>query len=304
MATSSMATPSGVILTPSCSQKARDWQLTLNEIEKYEELKNYLTSLKSNNYFISCEEVAPTTGHKHIHIYVQFTSAIKLSMKKCCGAHIEKCRGTPQQNVNYIRKDGKIIDELGTLRLSGNHISYNDALEMTNEEIGELNIADALMVKKIQREPKPIKLADWHKKIKVYYICGPSGCGKSLKSKELIAENGYDEFDEVMFQNPFWLGISGKCKTCIYDDWRPSHMSANEFIKFIDYNKHTIPIKGGCVLNNYELIIINSVVPIDKVYSSITGEPREQWMRRLEIIDYYMSQSVLDDEEIEAMSKL
>lgn len=50
--------------------KKRHWQLTLNEVSKYKQLKEYLTDLSSLSYFISCEEVAPTTGHKHIHIYV------------------------------------------------------------------------------------------------------------------------------------------------------------------------------------------------------------------------------------------
>ena len=98
-----MASPSAGNTIQPRLPKARDWQLTLNEIDRYEELKGYITGLKSNNYFIACKEKAPTTGHEHIHIYAQFTSGISLSLKKTCGAHIEKCRGTPQQNVEcYI----------------------------------------------------------------------------------------------------------------------------------------------------------------------------------------------------------
>ena len=34
-------------------------------------------------------------------------------MKKCCDAHIEYCKGTIKQNIEYIRKDGNILDEIG-----------------------------------------------------------------------------------------------------------------------------------------------------------------------------------------------
>ncbi len=38
--------------------------------------------LKTLTYIISCKETAPTTGHKHIHIYTEFNKAIRLSIKK------------------------------------------------------------------------------------------------------------------------------------------------------------------------------------------------------------------------------
>ena len=98
--------------------KARAYQLTLNEIEKYEGLLEYLKTLNPS-YLISCKEEAPSTGHEHIHIYVQFPTPRALSIKKTLGAHIEKCKGSPQANVAYIKKDGNIIDEIGELRRAG-----------------------------------------------------------------------------------------------------------------------------------------------------------------------------------------
>lgn len=62
--------------------KARDWQITLNEVERWDALLSYLTSLKSLTYIIACIEEAPSTGHKHIHAYTQFKNSIKLSIKK------------------------------------------------------------------------------------------------------------------------------------------------------------------------------------------------------------------------------
>ena len=57
------------------------------------------------------------------------------------------------------------------------------------------------------------------------------------------------------------------------------------FIKFIDYNKHPLNIKGGSIINNYELIIITSVQNPELIYMNVGDEPRKQWLRRMEIID-------------------
>lgn len=62
-------------------------------------------------------------------------------------------------------------------------------------------------------------------------------------------------------------------------------MKPDEFIRFIDYRRHTMNIKGGQVVNDYEFIIITSIKPIDELYKNCKDEQREQWIRRLNIID-------------------
>lgn len=94
--------------------RARAFQFTLNEPEKYTALATELKSLKTMDYLISCRERAPTTGHDHIHIYVHFSQTYKLSKKILSfGAHIEICRGSPKQNIDYIEKDKNIIETYG-----------------------------------------------------------------------------------------------------------------------------------------------------------------------------------------------
>ena len=45
----------------------------------------------------------------HTHVFVVFTSRVRFSMMKRYfpEAHIERCRGTVSDNVNYIKKSGK-----------------------------------------------------------------------------------------------------------------------------------------------------------------------------------------------------
>ena len=138
---------------------------------------------------------------------------------------------------------------------------------------------------KYKSRARPVKVSDWNKKVKVYYICGPSGVGKSTKAHELIMTNGYEEFDEISYEHGFYIGCTGEAKACIFDDFRDSRMKPDEFIRFIDYRTHTMNIKGGQIMNKYELIIITSIKPIEYLYRNVTDEQREQWLRRVEVID-------------------
>lgn len=263
--------------------KARAFQLTLNEVEKYPVLYKYLSGLKTISYLIACKENAPTTGHEHIHVYCQFKNAIKLSIKKCCGAHIEKCRGTPQQNVDYIRKNGDIINEDGKLSIWGG-CTVKDLKDIDDSD----DVPDWHMYntwKKIKSETEfDIKIDDYHKDVEVHFIFGPSGIGKTELAKQLMKNAGFTTMNRVKYQNGFWEGV-GKAECCVYDDFRDSHMPASEFINFIDYNRQLLNIKGGVRSNNYKFIVITSIQNPEYIYSRMGDEPRQQWLRRIKIHD-------------------
>ena len=102
--------------------------------------------------------------------------------------------------------------------------------------------------------------------------------------EEIIHKENVEEFDEVKHVNDFWDGVVDGEGTCVYDDWRDSHMKASEFINFIDYRSHNLNVKGGSVRNNYNLIIISTTQNPEMIYNSLGDEPKKQWLRRMEII--------------------
>lgn len=266
--------------------KARRFQLTLNEVSQYENLKDYLTNLKSMTYMISCKEIAPTTGHEHIHTFICFSTPIKLSLKKTCGAHIEYCKGTVQQNIDYVKKDGTILDEIGEPpnERGGSH-TVGELKKI--DDPNELDWKEYRTWKEIRSEIScDINIRDWYKPdVKVTYIWGDSGVGKSKYAMERCLEEGYDTVNIVKHAGEFWHGI-GTAKCAIYDDFRPSDMKPAEFINFIDYNKHLLNIKGGSKPNEYTRIFITSVIPPEDLYQGLNSEePRKQWLRRMEIIN-------------------
>lgn len=211
--------------------RARAFQLTLNQIEKYDEIFDYLNSLKSTDYIISCKETAPTTGHEHIHIYVHFKNARSLCVKKLQGAHVEICKGSPQQNIAYIRKDGDILDEVGTAPRQGAR-TVKELKQIDNPD--ELNWNEYNTWNKIhQNMSNDIDIDEWNKEVKVYYIQGPSGVGKTEKAKQIVRENieKYGrKINRVKCENNFWIGVGEEAKIAIYDDFRDSHMKALEVL--------------------------------------------------------------------------
>lgn len=259
------------------SQPSSSFLLTLNQPSNFDKVKQYLLSLRNLRYAIAGKEKAPTTGHEHMHIFVQFKRSCRLTLKSLCGCHVDKCNGTPQQNKDYVEK-GKIIWEYGEMRSKG-WLTIEQVKKLKPQERIKLPIQYYRIVKDIDiEESKKMFVDDIRKNIKVYYISGHSGAGKTNFAFRLI---GKDPFNLVKYENGFWMGVTSTCKIALYDDWRDDHMEPSEFINFIDYNKHIMNVKGGSVINNYNIIIITTIIELEFIYMNNPKESRFQWERRI-----------------------
>lgn len=268
---------------------ARNYQLTINEsaLEHYEEIKEYLLGFEPN-YFYSCIE-ENKRGSLHIHIYVQFTRQIRLSTRRTYGAHIEICKGSPQDNKNYIDKIKRayninnVLEELGKMRLGG--IKSDMAASLMELELEEVTKTDFKTWKEVHSMKSFTPRELYKPDVKVYFIWGPP---KQGKSKWIFDKFPDTKLDRVKYANGFWLGVNtlAPVEACWYDDWRDSHMPASEFINFIDYYRNQMNVKYcPSWVNNYKLIFITTVQDPKKIYSSVTEEQREQWSRRITEID-------------------
>lgn len=111
-----------------------------------------------------------------------------------------------------------------------------------------------------------IRVADWHKNVKVYFITGQSGVGKSKWVHDKMVELGIEEFEEIKYSNGFWNGIAEGTGCAVYDDFRDSHLPASEFINLIDYNVHNMNVKGAAKKNRYTTIFITSIQDPEQLY--------------------------------------
>lgn len=237
-------------------------------------------------------------GRWHGHYYVYYKNPrtwkeIKDHYGQDCHVEIPKSNSAVIQYVmgkaEHAEKKSNIVSYGVEPCDNGKHISVASALNMTESELRELeNHKDVITVMKVREIfDDGIDLDDWYKDIKVTYICGPSGVGKSLTAKNLLVEEGFKKAHIVKHENNFWHGVGNGQGAAIYDDFRDSHMPASEFINFIDYNKHSLNVKNGSTMNNFSRIIITSVQRPATIYRNMAEEPRQQWLRRIEIIDLY-----------------
>ena len=287
----------------------RAYALTLNQIEKWEELLKYFKSLTSINYIVAGKEIAPTTGHPHIQIFIQFKHTMKLSIKKLCGAHIEPCWASPQRNIAYCKKSGNIIFEEGEPRLGGSEaITIKEVKAMTNEERENLPFSCYNRLQALKRDEISVLDANTsYKEVEVYYIFGKSGMGKTkyvMESIKKLADLKLIEsakYNKVKYTDKFWNGVSmdNMTQVALYDDFRDYHIPPSEFIQFIDYYYNIMNIKNSFVVNKFKYIFITSIQSPYDLYKKYqksenifvsndeyTEESQVQWIRRFtEIIE-------------------
>lgn len=281
----------------SCTNCATAFQLTLNQPDRVADLKKYLKGIKHYQFSMAVKEIAPKTGHEHIHIYVQYSRSVRLSLKKIEGAHLEVCGGSAQQNIQYLKKHlkdemGKLLWEEGEPEFKGKaqaKLKIIDVENMKKEDRKFLSINYYNIVDKINKqESLNLKISEFRKKVQVFYVWGPSGVGKTNWCLSKMEELKIDEFNDVKYTGAFWNGVTEKCSTALYDDFRDSHMKPSEFINFIDYNVHNLNIKGSFIKNKYEYIFITSVQDPEKLWREFQEKNPEdnlvQWIRRMQII--------------------
>lgn len=267
---------------PKRSERNKSWFIT--DFEQLEPIH-----FEKAKYECWCLDTSkPEHGSKkHLHHLIFFTNAISFNtIKKVYPkAHIEKphnvndCIGYILNNINGRKYD---IHELGTKPIDTRFARVKDLKEVKDPD--ELDWKQYNTWRKIHDNDET-DLEDFSKEVKVYYIQGPSGVGKTEKAKEIIRNSGYHKFSNAKYENGFWCNVGSKRDVLLYDDFRDSHMKASEFINLIDYNKHSMNLKGSSCINDYKLIIITSVQYITEIYKSCYGEPRKQWMRRVEVIN-------------------
>lgn len=266
--------------------KGRNFLFTLNEIEHWDELKAWIEKHPQLQYAIACLEKAPSTGHEHIHCYAQFKQVIKASKEATKNCRIDKCFGSAQANIEYVRKTkqpekaGEIIWEHGEPKHKGGP-TIKEIKEMPKEDREQLPGFYYNIVKQVnQEEAKDINVDEFHKEIKAYYIWGPSGIGKTKMAVKMIKEAGFSTFNLIKFDGNFWHGAKEQKGAALYDDFRDGHMKPSEFINLIDYNIQNMNVKGGSIKNRYSFIVITSVQDPQGIYGNVEGEPRRQWLRR------------------------
>lgn len=99
----------------AANPQSRKWMLTINNPQDCgldHSGMQMLLSLFCPDYFCLADEIA-TTGTFHTHIFIYSKSPIRFSTLKnrFPTAHIKKAFGSAKDNRDYIRKEGKWLED-------------------------------------------------------------------------------------------------------------------------------------------------------------------------------------------------
>lgn len=304
------------------------YQLTINApIEKGFTHGHIIEVIRSNFKTITYFCMADEQGSQfHTHVYMVFASRVRFSMVKRYfpEAHIEKCRGSVSDNVNYIKKSGKwelneskqekkiegTFEEYGTQPpdSKGKRSDMSDLYQMilddmTNAEILATNQDYILQIDKLDKIRTTI-LTERYKEtvrldLQVTYISGITGTGKT---RDVFEKNGYSNVYRVTdYLHPF---DSYCCQPVIcFDEFRSS-LKLKEMLMYCDIYPIELPSRYANKYACFNKVYIVSNWALEKQYPEIQREDEESWqafLRRIhKIIVYDASSKKVEYESVEA----
>lgn len=290
------------------------YQLTINSpIEKGWSHEHIIDVMRANFKTLVYICMADEQGScYHTHVFVVFASRVRFSMVKRYfeEAHIEKCKGSVSDNVNYVKKTGKweLDEEKQEKKIEGTFEEYgaqppdskgkrSDMSElyqmvmdnMTNAEILAQNQDYILQIDKIDKVRTTILTEKYKETVRldleVVYICGATGTGKT---RGVLEGNGFSNVYRVTdYMHPF-DGYACQPVIC-FDEFRSS-LKLKEMLLYCDIYPIELPSRYANKFACYNKVYIVSNWSLEKQYSEIQREDKESWeafLRRINRIITY-----------------
>lgn len=257
--------------------QGRNWQVTwqgvTRESEEHGDLREHLRNLPWAVYVIMGYETAPTTGQKHMHAFIQSRSPRTMQTmlnwgKKWGNPHIEICRGSAKQNIEYCKKEGDFEEHGESKTNQGQRTDIESATRLIDEGATSAEVARSnpeLWVKFhkgfISYEAKT-KAAPRVGRSACIWLWGKAGTGKSYFAKSrhpgrlYIKEPGHK----------WWDGYVNQQAALMDDmDFRDGFWATKEafrhLLRLADEGPAQVEYKGGMLEFNSEFLYITSEHP-------------------------------------------
>lgn len=278
----------------------RKYQLTINNpIEhgfSHEVIRSNLAALPNCIYWCIADEVGET-GTPHTHIYLACQNAVMFStlQRRFYGAHIEPAQGSHLENRNYIRKEGKWLNDAkhetsvpGTFEESGELPQETDQRHQVSEAIysmvkdgasnAEILEAYPAAMNRIQHieATRQTLLAEKFRKeyrtVEVRYIWGKTRVGKT---RSVMEKYGYENVYRVSsYQHPF-DSYKGE-PVLLLDEFR-SGLPFSDLLKYTEGYPLMLPCRYADRVACYTQVYIVSNIPLSDQYPNIQIEEPASW---------------------------
>ena len=293
-------------------KKSRKYQLTFNNPLDHgfthEIIKTTLASFPGMQYWCMCNEIGEQ-GTPHTHLYLYSPNAILFStlQQRFMGAHIEAAKGSHRENRDYIRKEGRWLDDAKhetnlpeTFEESGALPIERDMRELVSSEIlsliqsGSSNAEILVQYPSAMNRLQHIEAArqtlleecysnQW-RDLEVTYLWGKTGVGKT---RSIMEKYGYSRVYRVTnYDHPF-EDYKGQ-DVILFEEFRSS-LPIQDMLKYLD----GYPLMLPCRYNNkaacFTKVYLVSNIPLSAQYPNVqVSEPEtyRAFCRRINQGDY------------------
>lgn len=269
--------------------QARQFHIVANE-KVLPELQKVIDLINTKPVrYLLCRIGKNKKGNDHAHIYACFLRPVRLSSKSTHGCHIAKCRGTPEQNITYIKSHHPTeVCELGKPPEGNENIGETFDSFVENLKKGIVDKYSKMYARfegyanRRLAEMKPRTVYNGDLKAKNLWMWGPQRTGKSYWADNFLPKPKYEVYDKS--PNKWWDGYCDE-KIVLLEDFDPEQCQyiAHYVKKWADRKPITGAIKGGsmriCPANFH--LIVTSNYSIDQCFNekdaAAIKERFEEW---------------------------
>lgn len=309
---------------------SRKFQLTINNPSDHgfdhEHIKAILSEFSGIVYWCMCDEVGEQ-GTPHTHVYMVFRNSVMFETlhKKFYGVHIEPANDSNRENRDYVRKEGKWLDDA----------KHETNLANTFEEWGELppdrsrQETQAERIMQMVREGKrnteilteiptaynklhyieqarqtllQEQFEDHWREMHVTYLWGDTGIGKT---RSVMDKYSYSKVYQVTdYDHPFddYQGQS----VIIFEEFRSS-LRIEDMLKFLDGYPLMLPCRYANKVACFTTVFIISNISLEQQYPNIQTDNPETWrafQRRIHSVQHMTNDFALlpDDPDFDPIS--
>jgi len=291
---------------------SRKWQLTFNNPAEHgwthDRIREVLRTFPTMCYWCMADEIGANEQTPHTHLYINLAPSncrFSTLKSKFPTAHIEKVKGTSQENRDYIKKEGKWKDtEKGTTSIPGTFEEFGECpveqqgksreadviLELLKDGANNLEVIEACptamkIIDKIERTRSILRDAQFAtqwRDLEVVYIFGKTGAGKT---RSVMDKYGYINCYRVTdYKHPFDT-YDGQ-NVIIFEEFRGG-LKHGDMLNYLDGYPLLLPCRYFNRQACYTKVFIITNIPPDEQYRNIDPESQKAFFRRIhKVIEY------------------
>lgn len=301
----------------SKDKQSRKYQLTINNPAEsgfsHGKIKEILVArFKSFEYGAMSDEIGEQ-GTPHTHVFVCFRSPVRFSMikKHFSTAHIEAVAGSIEQNLDYLKKEGKWAETAkaetsvpGTFEEWGDrppeNLGKDKDLEnlyrmvvdegLSNAEIIRTNNDYIMQIDKLDKIRTTYlqdKFKDERRKVEVTYVFGTTGTGKSRGILDLHGDSNVYRVTD--YDHPF----DHYCcePVLVFEEFR-SNLPLSDLLNYLDVYPITLKARYSNKFACFDKVYIVTNWKLEKQFSTCQINDEESWnalLRRIHKVKHYVS---------------